>query len=336
MLKIIEDRQPWAEAVGRIHGQSVRCAFDYMDAAATLEVGGVPQLAVYENGDGVVVHPYIRRPVPFRRGVYDLVSPHEFGGFWFSVCDKGRKDRLMAAFYEAFKSSCREFMICCEFIRFSPFDPYRSGNVYEEQAVGMHAFARLSDLKNGDLLFDTFDASLRWALRKAERLGLTVASCDVDTFLPVFYKNLKRIGAKEFFYFPKVFFKKISAHIMFFQAKIDDEIYAAHAYLKDHRTLFAFLCHGVWEKRYARPNDYLYYHMMRFALGEGMEMFHFGGGDEELYKYKTKFTKQTLPAYIGTTIFNLKLYEQLVEEIKLESPVADETDYFPKYRVVSS
>lgn len=335
MLKIIDDRRSWEEATSRILNGSIRCSYDYVDAAAALEEGGQAQLAVYENKKGLILHPYICRPVLWHKEVYDLISPYEFGGFWFSVIDDDLKHSLMNAFFHSFVERCHERSICCEFIRFSPFDQYRSNEVYDEKMAGYHAFATLNDIEGSSQLLNSLDSRLKWSIRKAERFGLTIKQdCDIDTFLGIYYENLKRIGAKPFYYFPRYFFEKIAPHLTIFHAYKDGEVYASHTYLKDERTIFAFLCHGVWAKRSARANDYLYYHAMCYEWGGMYERFHLGGGNDRLLRYKKKFGKLMLPAFIGTSVFNGTLYEELVKKSREQGATCSDRAYFPLYRMV--
>ena len=60
-----------------------------------------------------------------------------------------------------------------------------------------------------------------------------------------------------------------------------------------------------------------------------------GGGHPELMKYKKKFSKDTIPYYVGEKVYNNALYETLVNlRIKDSRDALDTIPFFPKYRSI--
>ena len=63
---------------------------------------------------------------------------------------------------------------------------------------------------------------------------------------------------------------------------------------------------------------------------------HFGGGSYDLMKYKSKFSNNTIPYYIGRKVYNDNLYAELVNRTMKDMGIDhDCVSFFPKYRFIS-
>ena len=73
MLKIVTKKSDWKKIFDLLLDKSILCSFEYLSAAEELEVSGKAQLAIFQEGENFVAHPYILRKI---RGTkfFDIVS----------------------------------------------------------------------------------------------------------------------------------------------------------------------------------------------------------------------------------------------------------------------
>ena len=335
MLKIVQDKINWQNIFSKTKDKSVLCSYTYVKAASELEEGGEACLAVFSINNNFVVHPYIKRKINGFE-YFDIISVYDFGGFWFNCESRKDKIELIKEFDKAFTEYCINNLILCEFIRLNPFFDHSLllKSEYIVEHVKDNIILDLSD-KSFEQIYKDFSPTRRNKIYQGiKKNNLTlVKENDINKFIDIYYKNLDRLSASQFYYFSKSFFKKcINFFDVFYVYDQNNEISGGHIYLKDYNKYFVYLTAGVTNKLGLRPNCFCYYNTIKIAQEKKYKVFHFGGGSESLYDYKKSFSKEIIPYYTVKKIFDKKLYKKVVNQTKLRENEDVVDDFFPEYR----
>jgi serine/alanine adding enzyme len=335
MFSIIREEEHWQRIYERLPAPKTLLHYRYVSAAATLEQDGDAELAVWQDDETLIAHPYIRRAIPQATGFYDLRSAFEFGGFWLGPQSKPLTKWALDKFDRAFEQYCSANSIVCEFIRFHPYLPYLSATESSYELSKQAENVTIALNQSYDQIFAEYHTSKRKQVRQGRRHGLRIStSDDYDTFVKTYHENLDRLDADEFYYFPTSFFQAVCE---FLEIKLirdaNGELCAAHCYLRDGDIVHAFLCHARQEKLSLRPNDYAYDSVISDLVNSTYQHFHFGGGAPSLSAYKKQFSPKTVPYVTGRKIFMPVEYLTLAKahEARIGRP-GKSTDYFPAYR----
>ena len=123
------------------------------------------------------------------------------------------------------------------------------------------------------------------------------------------------------------FFKK---RLSLLVAKKSDKILAASLFILTDKEMYYFLS-GADEDGYLySANNLLLYQAVLFGKKLGKKRLILGGGrkiNDSLFKFKSGFSPETKPFFIGSKIYNKSIYDNLVELCGAKS-----VDYFPQYR----
>lgn len=336
-FSIIADPTSWRDVWGRLDRPSVLAGYEHVHAAALLEPGAVAEAAVMQWREGVAFFPYLRRPIPGANGLWDLVSAYDFGGLWFSALDADSRLALATAFGDAFARHAQQSGVVSAFMRVHPFIPVETLAAagydlkHHQDNVVVELNAPLEEIRG------RYARARRKQVRQGWESGLTLAfSDDIDGFVALYHENMHRMKANPFYLFPVDFFAAIRSSLLLAEARAPDgEVCARHLYLPDGETLFAFLCHADAKRLGLRPNDFVYDAMIAEAHRRGFSRIHFGGGAENLYKYKQSFSPERIAFYHARCIFLLKEYNYLLQKKKSMIHDFNPGLFFPAYRYVS-
>jgi serine/alanine adding enzyme len=298
-----------------------------------LEENGLAELAVFKLDDNFCFHPYIKRKTHLESHCYDIISAYDFGGFWFSTRDPSIQKDLLNYFSKTFSSYCKENNIVTEFIRFYPFSDLLDPPGYDVSLVENNVIVSLD--QTDDEIKSAYHHSLRADLKKANSYDQGMdRDISPSTFVKLYHKNLDLLKSELYYYFPVEFFENLPNMQSVCLKDLEGDITAAHVYLRDGPVLFYYLSTSNRDLLYKKPNDLLLNNMFFEAKNEGFKTLHMGGGRaESLVRYKKKFSKQTIPYFIGKKIFMHQKYKMLVQlkEDQLKTRFDDNT-FFPLYR----
>ena len=335
MLKIVTKKSDWKKIFNILLDKSILCSFEYLSAAQELEVSGKAQLAIFQEGKNLVAHPYILRKIKGTK-FFDIVSVYDFGGFWFNCASLNEKKNLLEKFEKHFSIYCNEKKIITEFIRLYPFFDYNllKDTNYTLEHHKDNVIIELSS-REFDEIYNNFSPKRKNKILQAKNKNnlSIVKENEINKFIEIYYNNLDRLSASQFFYFSKTFFEKtIDFYDIFYIYNNKGNLCAGHIYLKDFDKYFVYLTAGIQGKFNLRPNCFAYYNSIKNAHDKKFNFFHFGGGGESLYHYKKSFSKQTLPYFTCKKIYDINIYNKLVCKSKgqLKTNLLD--NFFPEYR----
>lgn len=311
-LQVGSGKDWWDSAVLRLpeNKRSVYCSYDWVSAAATLEQG-LPELAFWQDMDGIVLHPYVKRQIPGTK-YYDLISAFDFGGWW----SEGRLDLL--EYDEAYSYWQRRSDVISEFVRLHPASDCPTG--YDVTRVRDNVC-----LAAGPSAVNHYDHKLRTDLRKSRSFGLDIRFVPVEDWVRLYHGSILDKGRSPYYLFPRGFFEAIWSRAFCLGAYLPTgELAAAHLYINDRKTMFYFLAASNPGLLYTKPNDAIIDLMLR-TCHPPADRLHLGGGEpESLMRFKEKFGPGRIPYYVATRVFNQGIYDDL--------PPGALPGRFPRYR----
>lgn len=334
-FRLVRAAREWDRLVARTVDRSIVASAAYLSAGAMLEPDGRPELAVYEDSDGMVLHPFISRAIDAKGTWRDLISAYEFGGYWFDTRDAARRARLVENFDRLFRRHCMEHAVVSEFMRLHPMI-FRNTGIFGDFDLGGPAEHVIMPLMGDeDQLRAGYHVTRRRQVRQGIANGLTMEKIeDAESFIDVYHDNLNRLEADDYWYFPPDYIAALGDMLTIYLVRDEDgEICGAHCYLDDPPYRFAFLCHGVAAKLDLRPNDFAFDAAAVEAQKAGMQWLHLGGGHPSLLAYKAKFSNVTAPYRWAKRIFLPDVYGQLVSAREAATGLSLQNNgFFPLYR----
>jgi hypothetical protein len=334
-FRLVTDAREWDALVARCTDRSVVATSAYLAAGAMLEPDGKPELAIYRDRDGTIIHPYVNRAIDAKGTWRDLISAYEFGGYWYTTRDAAKRARLTANFDRLFRQHCMEHAVVSEFMRLHPM-LFRNPALFGDFDLGgpaEHVIVPL--LGDPDRLRSGYHVTRRRQVRQGHANGLVMEPIrDAAAFIDVYHENLNRLEADDFWYFPADYIAALGDMLRIFLVRDPKgEVCGAHCYLDDAPWRFAFLCHGVAAKLDLRPNDFAFDAAMVEAQADGLEWLHLGGGQPSLLAYKSKFSNVTVPYRWAKRVFLPDVYGQLVAAREGRTGVSlAGNGFFPLYR----
>jgi len=329
-FKIINKREHWDFYYRQLINPGIYASYDYCKAAEILEKNGETKLAIFEKNKIICFHPFIKRSIEHIDGIYDIVSPYDFGGFWFNTKNEIKIEQTIVKFFEFFFDYCKQNMIITEFIRFHPFQRIYNNNFYSSQLVERNVIIKLS--QDEKELYKNFSSSLKRNIKKAHNNNLKLKFIGINAFIKLYYETMDYLQSKKYYYFPKQFFEKLTNISIIGAFDKNGRLCSSQIYLFDHNIVFYFLGGSNRNELNKRPNDFLF-HQAILHYQKNFEIMHLGGGSDSLLKFKKKFSRDYVDYYIGKKIFNNKIYNELIDlqEKKIGKKI-DQVNFFPKYR----
>lgn len=332
-LDIVSQEKDWERVFSGLKHTSIRGSHRYLSAAARLWDGAVAEAAVLSDANEFVVHAYVKRSIPTDPTLFDLISPYDFGGFWFSSDSEAEQPRLLNGFEKQFREYAANKNIVCEFIRLDPFSaPNAQFNFYERRKHQDNVVIRLNK-PHGDIRRD-YSQSRRNQVLQGEKNKLTLEfSKDFREFTSIYHASMDRHGADRDFYFPQSFMDELKDDLLLAYVRTSDgSLCAAHVYLIEDEVIYLYLSASVPDKLHLRPNDYGYDKIVEYAIEQGLKYLHLGGGAETLHRYKSSFSPATAPFFHLRQIFMPDKYDELCKTHDATYKTDPRSNFFPRYR----
>lgn len=258
-------------------------------------------------------------------GFYDLETPYGYGGY-ITNCDN--KEFVEKAFRK-YKEHCYNQNIIAEFIRFYPFNIFPSKYGFLLDFVSINRQTVIVDLTlSKQERWKNYSSTTRNEIRKSEKyLNFNVDKSKIENFIRLYYNTMDKNRADKFYYFSESYFYKIIRNEnvnLFCITNKNDSIISMSIFLEDDKVASYHLSAKDYEVRgegVVGANYFLLDQIFDYYKSKGKKIAFLGGGrsgssDDDLLKFKMKFSKSFLPFYIGGVIFNRERYDYLCEKYK--------------------
>jgi len=305
---------------------------------------GKAECFVYEDDDGLILFPYIRRPLsklPFQHdfsGYYDIVTPYCYGG----ILEENANQRSVLAFRAAFDKHARDTQIISEFIRFHPLTCRAEMWEGAFQKTHLHSHNVVVDLtKSNEEIVQGYRSRLRSYIHATSAAGVRIILDEnfkyIEEFFEMYSQNMKRHGQTGYFTFSKEYFKYLAAlpkdNVSLYVAVNDNKFLSGAFFIRFGSAIDYFLAASSHEHDGTRPAHLLIHQVILQAKNDGAKILQLGGGAESLYFFKQGFSKETVPYYIGQHIHDDTAYNGLIESWMKANPLLEQNkEYFPLYR----
>jgi hypothetical protein len=179
----------------------------------------------------------------------------------------------------------------------------------------------------------------------ARQRGVTVTmDCGTEAledFQPIYRESMDRVGANDFYYFPRSYFRELSAtlgnRLWTCTASRSEGDAAASILLVESGPIVQYHLGGTRTTALAlAPTKLLFDHAWRWAKARGRRVLHLGGGvqgaEDSLFYFKAGFSNQRLPFFTWQVVFLDRAYRSLEGHRRQIEPQAIRPEFFPSYR----
>ena len=324
-----ENKELWNEIVVSFTNWDIYYLCEYAEALQ-LHGDGEPLLVYYINGDFrlcyVVMQEDIGKNTFFIKALegekwFDWETPYGYGGY---LTEGDVSDSISKDFGILLDSYCRENHVVSEFVRFHPF--LKNNTVYrKEEKCKIETFKDVifMDTSDRELIFKNLDSKNRNMIRKAVKNDVHIIADEGENykeFLRVYNKTMNFQKAEEYYYFQREYFEflinKLKGHIKFFYALYEGKVISSSIFIYNNKYMHYFLSGTDRDYKQLGSANLLLYQAACFACEKGIEKLLLGGGveaEDSLFGFKKQFNREgRIPFYIGRTIFNQKMYDQLI------------------------
>lgn len=317
-----------------------------------MHFGGHGMLFVYGDSRNFIIYPFIKRSIsllPFAdnsvKHLYDIISPHGYGGPLAQVEDEAIRGKLWRGFYKEFGAFCRQNKIVSEFSRLHPmFDNIRFVSEFSDGLVEKKGRIVYCDLTGSEEdILAHMSRQRRWGVRKAAQNGglnihITSDMEYIKMFCTLYRETMIRNEAHKRYLFPCDFFESIfkvlDNHILMCCITHEGELISAAIILCFDSIAYDWLSCSRAEFLSLCPNDICIYQTALAARKNGHKYLVLGGGssgEDSLFKFKAEFSGLFKDFYVYKKIHLEDEYNELV---RLRNGYTKEPagDFFPEYR----
>ena len=352
-IEILDIKDPsWSKVLNKIpHDVYHLPEYVSLDAERTQTT---PEAFLLEDGDKIFFVPYLLRSCADiysaeQTEIYDVISPYGYPGILVGQTSDdtpGFADFALKQFYQTLKQR----NVCSVFMRLHPILGEDFSNIFKSNPFRENGKTVSIDL--------TLDEGQLWAktrkghqstINKCLRLGLTARVVSfaeyMDEFITIYEETMDRVAASDVYYFSRNYFEglsKLDNKIHLGIVELDNQIICSCLFFESCGIVQAHLGGTKTEFLKQSPFNLLLHHVRLWAKDRGNKYLHIGGGiggqKDNLYTFKSGFSKQRHNFFTLRTVIDSKKYNDLlgfraktinksVEDLKTST-------FFPAYRAV--
>lgn len=284
-----------------------------------------------KNGD-IALYPFLINSVnelgyKLDKEYFDIQGAYGYNG----VVSSSYNLDFIEEFQNSFTNYCYKNNIITEFIRFNPILKNHQFTI-NNNAI-FHSKNIILDLSIDDIEYDAYEHSTRKNIKKARKNGVSVeiyetteiSDIHIKTFKSIYLETMKRNNAGKYYSFGDEFFSNLfdiisNNGIVVFA--VVNGVYVSTEIVPFGKTIaYSFLGGTLNEYFSLRVNDILKHETINYLKEKGLKYYCLGGGTEGLLRYKKTFAKNgDTDFYIGKKIYNVDIYNQIVEQWKEKHP----------------
>ncbi len=335
MIKEITLKKDWNAVLEQVDIYDFYHTYDYHHISCD-QSNETPILITYTKGDVVIALPLLLRAIP-GTNYFDYTSVYGYGGPISKGVDSSfdcnpYKEALQTYFYEKNIVSV-----------FSRLHPYIS--TQEPVLCALGSLTSLGRVVNIDVTLPldesrrVYQKSLKNQvnkLRKTCNIRKANSKNDVLEFVNIYHENMKRLSAKDYYFFKPEYFLNFleqtdfKTDILLVEELESNTIIAGSMFVKTNGFVQFHLSGTKTDYLRLRPSKLFLDEMRVEATNENYKYFNLGGGlgssEDSLFEFKSSFSKDFKTFKIWKYIVNEEVYNELSEQNK------SNTDFFPKYR----
>lgn len=283
---------------------------------------GSGRLVVYTDNEKIALYPFVMNEIngyDLDKKYYDIESAYGYGG----PVTNSHHEVFLNKFENRFLEYCKRNNIVAEFIRFHPLikdERIFNKNInisYNRSTVYLDLTKGLDKIWNEEI-----KSKNRNMIRKAQRSGLIVEeSNDYESFRSIYHETMDKVKASDYYYFNEDYYEELKANnnYILLNVKLGELNIASAIFIKYKEYFHYHLAGSLQGYLKFAPNNLLLWEAIKLAYDSGAKWFHFGGGlsnnlNDNLFKFKKSFSRDTAEFYIGKRIHNKEVYDYLISE----------------------
>ncbi len=336
MIDIITDKYKWQEVLLLVENYDFYHTYHYHHISKDTEEN--PILIVYKESSILIAIPLLIRKI-FDTDYFDATSVYGYPG---PIQKNISKSFNSTKFLDELNQFFIEKKIISVFSRLNPFINYQS-----DILNGLGKINTLSNIVNIDITKDLDTQRAVYSKSTKNRINKVRKQCNIKTskskddiskFIELYYENMKRVNATDYYYFSKDYFHEIinsnsfNTEVFFITHNETGEIACAAMMIKTNNIIQYHLSATKTNYVNLSPIRVLIDEMRIKGTNENFKYFNLGGGlgnkEDELFKFKSSFSKDFKPFKVWKHIVDSNIYNSLVQE----KNIGVDIDFFPKYR----
>lgn len=295
----------------------------------------------YEDGSNVFYNVAIKRVIDKIGNIdldtiyYDLETVYGYGGIYCNTDDKGFIQKALNLYQE----QCEKENVVSEFTRFHPFNnTHALLDDYFDFIADDRDTVYVDTSISKDDRWKSYSSNTRNVLRRCYKDLVLRKTTDIDSFIRLYEATMKKNDAEEFYFFDKEYFKNLLLfnNVELYEVLYKERVISSSFFMFSEDFGHYHLSANDYEYRKHNANYFILDSIFDISHEKGNKVFHLGGGrtnekDDQLLKFKQKFSPLTKPFYIAGKTYNKEIYDRY---IKLwESQTDKDIRYFLKYRL---
>lgn len=343
MIEVIKDKKQWVEQLSLIEHLDFHHTYDYHDLSKKEDE--LPILIKYTEGLTSLVLPLLLRTIK-NSNYKDATSVYGYAGILTLSLDEhfNKED-----FHKELNVLFNDLKIVSVFSRLHPYLEYQEillGGLGTITALGKVVYIDLKDTLENQR--NMFNRRMKTYLNKSRKTCTVIESKDsahLESFIHLYYENMKRVDADASYFFDKTYFDRMMSSTDF-NAKL---------MLCIHNETKAIIGGGLFIEKgkmvqyhlSGLDDDYFDLNPIKLIIDEvriqctqqEFEFLNLGGGrgskEDSLFSFKTSFSKHFKEFKIWKYIVDEEVYKSLVEKhLGLYSETGVEnSNFFPAYRL---
>ena len=337
MIETIKNKEQWDELINDVDSFDFYTTYEYHDLSK-LE-GETPIMIKYTQDDLVIGLPLLIRQIK-NSNYKDATSVYGYAG---PISKNVHANFDNQQFKNELHSYFMENGIISVFSRLNPYIDQQNtilnsiGHIQTKGEVVM-----IDLLESLELQRQQYQKRMKSQINRARGL-CTIRKAkskeDISLFMKLYYENMNRVDAKEYYYFDENYFQKFMQNtngtidILLATLNEDDTVISGAMFMKT-KNIIQYHLSGT-------KSDYMDVGALKLIIdemriegtNENYQLLNLGGGlnstDDSLLRFKKSFSKITKDFSVWQYIVDVKVYDELSEPFKAQS-----TEYFPKYRCV--
>jgi hypothetical protein len=336
MLEIINSKINWNAALSKVESYDFYHTYDYHQIAKKKEDKAV--LLKYREEDKIICLPIIIRKIK-GTDFNDATSVYGYSGPLHKNVDKLFDNSYFVKELSAF---FKKKKIIAVFSRLNPFIKNQETilNTLGE-VVKIGNIVNIDITKNLDSQRTLFSKTTKRYINKGNKLleiKISKEKNDLKVFKKLYHENMDRVNANDEYYFSEEYFHELvnstdfKMDILFAIDKQSGEIISAAMMIKTNKIIQYHLSGTKTAYLKLSPLRLLIDKMRINGTNENFKYFNLGGGlgnrEDELFRFKSSFSKDFKPFEVWRYIVNKEVYNNLVQEKEIDT----NSGFFPLYR----
>ena len=278
---------------------------------------------LYINVEGVdFIYPFLKKEIngfDLSKSYIDIYTAYGYGGL---LCSEISPDSSIVLKVNQFIDEwCMDNNVLSEFIRENRISEIQGNYLrnIDHIQVRNNVYSDLTGKIENEL-----SKSRKRYLNISRRANLICSihneKKDIESFIKIYNTTMMKVNASKFYFFDTSYFFSLFEHM---SDKIDlimvwkENTLCAAALCFRSGNNYIYHLGASDPKEYAvKPNDFLFYNIMRIGQEMNFKYVSWGGGtgnspDDSLFLFKSRFGKLQYPCHIGKKIHNPDVYHKI-------------------------